>query len=62
MTRLAVMSFGALVLARAALAGLDAFTAPHLSQGRPGASLDSQQSRAHASMMANCGRGLLGAK
>ena len=36
MTRLAVMSFGALVLALAAVAGLDAVTVPHLSQGRPG--------------------------
>ena len=40
MTRLAVISFGALVLALAAVAGLDAFTAPHLSQGRPGGSHD----------------------
>jgi len=61
MARLAVISFGALVLALAALAGLDAFTAPHLSQGRPGASLDSQQPRAHASMTADCARGLLAA-
>ncbi len=58
MARLAVISFGALVLALAALAGLDAFTAPHLPQGRPGASVDPQQSRAHASMTADCGRGL----
>ena len=61
MARLAVISFGALVLALAALAGLDAFTAPHLSQGRPGGSVDRQQSRAHVSMTADCGRGLLGA-
>ncbi len=34
MTRLALISFGAPVLALAALAGLDAFTAPRVSQGR----------------------------
>ena len=45
MARLAVISSGALVLALATLAGLDAFTAPHPSQG-PGASVDRQQSRA----------------
>ena len=38
MARLAVTSFAALVLALAALAGLDAVTAPHLSQGRPAGS------------------------
>jgi hypothetical protein len=47
MARLAVISSGALVLALAALAGLDAFTAPHPSQGPgPGASVDRQQPRA----------------
>jgi hypothetical protein len=61
MARLAVISFGALVLALAALTGLDAFTAPHLSQGRGGGSVGRQQSRAHAST-ADCGRALLGAK
>jgi len=59
MTRLALISFGAPVLALAALAGLDAFTAPRVSQGRLGATVNS---RAHASMTADCGCGLLGAK
>ena len=62
MARLAVISFGALVLALAALAGLDAFTASHASQGRPGGSVDRQQSHAHASMTADCGRGLRAAE
>jgi hypothetical protein len=62
MARLAVICLGSLVLALAAVAGLDAFTAPHLSQGRPVRSLDRQQSGAHASMAADCGRGLPGAK
>jgi hypothetical protein len=66
MARLAVISFGALVLALAAIAGLDAFTALHPSQGRPAGAVGRQQSRAHtsahASMTADCGRGLLGAK
>jgi hypothetical protein len=62
MARLTVICFGSLVLALAAVAGLDAFTAPHLSQGRPDRSVDRQQSRAHASMTADCGHGLLGAK
>jgi hypothetical protein len=58
MARLAVISFGALVLALAALAGLDAFTAPHLPQARPGASVDPRESGAHASTTADCGGGL----
>jgi hypothetical protein len=62
MARLVVISVGSLMLALAALAGLDAITAPHLSQGRPGGSADRQQSPAHASMTADCGRGWLGAK
>jgi hypothetical protein len=62
MARLAVISFGALVLALAALAGLDAFTAPHLSQGRPGGSLDRQQSSAPTSTTADCSRGSRAAK
>ena len=62
MTRLAVICFGSLVLALAAVAGLDAFTAPRLSQERPVRAVDRQQSGAHASLTADCGRGLLGAK
>ena len=63
MARLAVISFGCLVLALAAVvAGLDAFAALHPPQGPPGGSVDRQQSRAHASMTADCGRGLIGGK
>jgi hypothetical protein len=63
MARLAVISFGCLVLALAAVvAGLDAFTALHPPQGRPGGSVDRQQPHAHASMTADCGRGPTGGK
>lgn len=62
MVRLAVISFGALLLALAAVAGLDAFTAPRLSQGRAGGSVDHQQSPAPTSTTADCSRALRAAK
>jgi hypothetical protein len=65
MTRLAVISFGALVLALAAIAGLDAFTALHPYKDdplEPWAVNSRAYTSAHASMTADCGRGLLGAK
>ncbi len=62
MARLLVMSFVCLMLALAVVAGLDAFTALHPPEGRPGGSVDRQQPRAHASMTAGAGRGLLAGK
>ena len=46
------------MLALAAVAGLEAFTALHPPEGRPGGSVDRQQPGAHSSMPADCGRGL----
>jgi len=62
MARLLVMSFGGLMLALAAVAGLEAFTSLHPPEGRPGGSVDRQEPGAHASMPADCGRGLLAGK
>ena len=61
MARIALITFGTLLLALAtAVASLEAFTASHPSPGRAGGSLDRPPSRVHASMMADCARGLSG--